>query len=288
MSLVAIASGQLSAEVDPQGAQLFSLRDAEGRDLLWDGDPAVWKGRAPILFPIIGELKDGVYWLEGRRYALPRHGFARNRLFDVAAQGPDHVRLRLTADDATHAVYPFSFVLEIEFRITAATLAMTATITNHGQADMPASFGFHPAFRWPLPYGAVRADHHIVFDAAEPEPIRQLDANGLLIPAPIPTPVQGQVLPLVDALFEHDALVFEAPASRGLFYGADRGLRLAWDMPQLGIWTKPGAGFLCIEPWQGHADAEDASGNLFDKPGMMRIVPGGARTMGMQITLSQP
>jgi galactose mutarotase-like enzyme len=150
---VSLKSGELTAEVDPQGAQLSVLRDLAGRDLLWGGDPSVWSGRAPLLFPIVGALAGGSYRLGSRVYHLPRHGFARNRLFEIVDSTPAMAIFRLRADPASLEVYPFRFELEVHFALAGATLILTSCVRNLSDQDMPASFGYHPAFRWPLPCG---------------------------------------------------------------------------------------------------------------------------------------
>lgn len=284
---ITLKSPHLEAQVDPRGAQLSLLRDARGRDLLWHGDPAVWSSRAPILFPIVGTLSEGVYNHDGRRYSLPRHGFARTRLFDVLTVTPRSVLLRLHSDDATLASYPFPFSLDVSFALDGATLAVTASVRNTGTDEMPMSIGFHPGFLWPLPYGQARADHALEFDTDEPAPIRRLDAQGLLAPQLHPTPVRGRRLQLDDALFVADALIFERLRSKTLSYGAVEGPRLQVSFPDashLGIWTRPGAGFICIEPWQGVADAEGPPGELRNKPGIVRLAPGEVGTLRMTVT----
>lgn len=152
--MIEIASECLTATINPFGAELTSLRDAGGRELMSDGDPAFWTGRAPLLFPIVGRLNGDVYRYEGREYALPQHGFARRQAFTLFDSGPGRVVLRLADNDETRAVYPFAFTLDAEFVIEGATLAISVTVVNRGPRAMPASFGFHPAFAWPLPYGA--------------------------------------------------------------------------------------------------------------------------------------
>jgi len=287
--VIAIRSDGLSAEIDPFGAQLFALRDAEGNDLLWDGDPAVWTGRAPVLFPIVGGLNGGRYRLGGQAFALPRHGFARHRLFEVAETSGDRAVFRLRWDEETLAAYPFRFELDLAFAVAGACLTMTATVRNlDPTAPMSASFGFHPALRWPLPYGQPRAAHVIVFDQEEPAPIRRIDADGLVQPARFPTPVEGRALVLRDDLFTDDALIFDKIASRRLAYGADAGplIEVAFpDTTLLGVWTKPGADFICIEPWHGWADPAGYEGDFRDKPGVFEVEPGGERAMAMSITL---
>jgi galactose mutarotase-like enzyme len=287
-ALVCIKSDALSAEIDPLGAQLHAFRDAEGRDLLWDGDPAIWSGRAPILFPIVGMLVDGRYRLGETVYAMGKHGFARHSVFEVVEQAPGAATFRLRADAVSLKAYPFQFELDIAFAIHGATLSLTASIKNHGKAPMPASFGFHPALRWPLPYGKARADHRLRFEAQEAAPIRRIDREGVVVPETYPTPVNGRDLVLRDALFEDDAVIFDQLNSHRLSYGASDGpqLEVAFpDTPYLGVWTKPGAPYICIEPWHGIADPQGFHGDFRDKPGVFEVAPGQAQTATMSITL---
>jgi len=285
---ITIRAAGLSATINPQGAQLSRLRDADDRDLQWNGDPAIWVGRAPLLFPIVGMLVGGQYRTGGHSYSLPRHGFARNRRFAVAQSGPASVTFRLSADAQTLAVYPFQFELDVNFAVEDATLAITSWIRNRGSGDMPASLGYHPAFLWPLPYGEDRAAHFIEFETDEPAPLRCLDGNGLLAPQRLPTPVNNRRLTLRDELFAEDALIFDQVASRTVTYGSDIGPRIALSfpgVPYLGIWTKPGANFICIEPWHGISDPQGFAGELKDKPGSLIVPPGGTATIGMSISV---
>jgi galactose mutarotase-like enzyme len=285
---ITIRSTGLSATINPLGAQLSVLRDADGRDLQWQGDPAVWAGRAPLLFPIVGMLAGGQYRTGGESFALPRHGFARGRRFVVASAGPSAATFRLTADAQTLAVYPFQFELDVDFAVEDASLAVTSWIRNCGKADMPASLGYHPAFAWPLPYGENRAAHFIEFEDDEPAPIRRLDGNGLLLPQRFATPVANRRLMLRDELFTADALIFDQLVSRSVTYGSEVGPRIAVSfpgVPYLGIWSKPGANFICIEPWHGVTDPEGFNGELQDKPGSLIVRPGQAVAVGMTVTL---
>jgi len=286
---VSIAAEGLSAQIDPLGAQLSVLRDAEGRDLLWDGDPAFWASRAPILFPIVGELRNGSYHVDGASYALPRHGFARRRRFELIEHGAARAVFRLVADAETLAVYPFHFTLDIAFEVVGSGLTVTADIANRGAASMPASIGFHPALRWPLPYGEARAEHKISFAEDEAAPVRRIDSHGLLKPEAVPTPVEGRDLALADSLFEDDALIFDQLSSDTLTYGADGAPQISVGLhgaPYLGVWTKPGAPFICIEPWHGIADPVDSNGDLRRKPGIFEVPPSQARRVTMSWALS--
>jgi galactose mutarotase-like enzyme len=288
-SRIRLYSRDLSAEISPLGAQLSVLRDRAVRDLLWNGDPAVWAGRAPLLFPIVGALAGGRYRIGSKTYALSRHGFARNRRFDVLEATPVHALFRLKADETTLAVYPFVFALEIRFEVKETTLAVTALVRNNGDTEMPASFGFHPAFRWPLPFDKPRASHYLEFEADEPAPVRRLNPQGLLTPERHITPVQGRRLPLDDALFVDDALIFDTIRSRSVTYGAEEGprIRVSYaNAPYLGVWTKPRANFICIEPWHGIADPEGFDGDFAHKPGTLLVPAGAVAEVKMEITLT--
>lgn len=285
--MIEIASAALSARINPLGAELSELRDAEGRALMTDADPAYWSGRAPLLFPIVGRLAGDRYRLEGQDYALPQHGFARRREFALVEQAADHAVFRLADDAETRAVYPFAFTLDAAYRLEGATLWTEIAVTNCDTRDMPASFGFHPAFAWPLPYGAAREAHRIRFARAEPQAMRVLESGGLA-PDRRASPVAGDTLTLSDALFARDALIWDDLSSRESLYGAEQGPQLRIRFPDtgvLGIWTKPGARFVCIEPWWGIADPQGFAGEIWDKPGIQRIAPGETRRFAMDVTL---
>jgi galactose mutarotase-like enzyme len=285
---IPLSSADLHAEINPLGAQLCVLRDAHGRDLLWNGDPAFWTGRAPILFPIVGELAGGRYRLGEKTYSLSRHGFARGKPFNVVAATATTATLRLQSDASTLPLYPFQFELDIRFAVNGATLAVTTAVRNLGATNMPASFGYHPGLRWPLPYGRERSAHFIEFTADEPAPIRRLDGTGLLSSAPLPTPVSNRRLLLEDGLFTNDAVIFDQVRSRSVTYGANDGPRIRVsfpDAPYLGIWTKPGAPFICIEPWHGMADPAGFTGDFTVKPGVFTVAPGGVQSIEMTLTL---
>ena len=280
---VAISDSALSARISAAGAELVRLHDRNGLDLLWDGDPAFWTGRSPLLFPIVGEAKGNRIRVGGASYEIGRHGFARTSTFALVSSDAARCTWRLEASEATRRQYPFEFRLDVTYGIEGGTLHMTAEVTNRGDGLLPASFGFHPALRWPLPYGKPRATHEIVFERNEPAPIRR-PIEGLLSSATYPSPVHDRRLKLHDGLFEKGALVFDQLASRSVVYGD--ALRVSFPrMPHLGIWTLPGAGFVCIEPWQGHASPEGFDGELADKPGMVAIMPGATERFGMSIGL---
>ncbi|MET0137696.1 MAG: aldose 1-epimerase family protein [Sphingobium sp.] len=287
--MIEIQSDSLRATLNPVGAELWTLHDAAGLSLMTDADPAFWTGHAPLLFPIVGGLASDRYRLrDGRSFTLPRHGFARRSPFAVVESGPAHALFRLTDTADTLSVWPFPFRLDMAFRLEGATLFTAATVTNTGDADMPFSLGYHPAFAWPLPYGAAKEDHRITFEKREAAAIRRLDSGGQLLPDSEPSPVTGRTLTPTPALFHADAMIWDRLESRSLTWGAPGtpGLRIDFPgMPMLGLWQKPGAAYLCIEPWSGIADPVGYDGVLEDKPGIVTLAPGDERMFRMDITL---
>jgi galactose mutarotase-like enzyme len=286
---VRIASDRLTADIALHGAELQSLTDGQGRQLMSDGDPAYWTGRAPLLFPIIGRLQDDVLRLGDARFTMAKHGFARRSDFRLVEAGDDQVTLRLSESAETLASYPFAFDLDASFHLDGASLTMTMTVRNRGAEPMPFSFGYHPAFAWPLPFGGERCAHRIVFEQEEPASLARVTPYGTIGADRVASPVVDRELALRDDVFRDDALVWTDLKSRALHFGAPghAGLDIAFpDTDMLGIWTKPGAAYVCVEPWAGIADPEDYAGDFRDKPGVIMLDPGGERSFRMVVTLS--
>lgn len=283
---IAIRSDGLSALINQLGAELVSLKDADGRELMTDADPAFWTGHAPILFPIVGRLNGDVLRVDGSEYPMKQHGFARRMTWDVVETRADAATLRLRDDAATRASYPFAFALEVRYALEGASLTCTVQVSNPGDVPLPMSVGFHPAFAWPLPYGLPRGEHRIVFDRDEQPRIVELKDG--LFDATRPSSLVGRELALADDLFVDDALIWSPVASQSVTYGAADGPQLRVDFPDtpdLGIWMKPGARFVCIEPWHGHADPAGYAGDFRDKPGVIQVAPGADWTCRMRVTL---
>lgn len=289
MDIHRLHTGAAEAAIASKGAELQSLR-LDGRDLLWDAGP-LWPKHAPLLFPVVGRLRDDTLRLDGRTFPLPRHGFARDRDFTLVEGTATTCTAELRDDAATRAAYPFPFLLRVAYTLSETSLRMDLALHNPGEGPLPASLGLHPAFRWPLAPGLPKAAHRLVFEQEEPGPLHRLDPGGLLDPAPHPTPIRDRVLALDEGLFEADALLFLAPRSRSLRFEAEGGpgLALRWEgFPHLGIWAKPGPGpaFLCLEPWEGHADPADWHGDFREKPGAFALAPGATRRWSLALSLT--
>lgn len=283
-----IGSGALTAGILAMGAELCSLRDATGREFLWQAGPA-WPRHAPNLFPIVGRLKDDVLRHDGKAYHLTQHGFARDRRFTWLAREKSSCRLALTDDAETRAIYPFAFRLILAYEVAGAALHIRFTLENPGAEILPASMGAHPAFNWPLVPGTAKQAHRLLFAAPEPAPIFQVN-GGLLQAATIPSPVAGRTLALDEALFDADALIFKPVNSRALRYEAEGGpaLDISWEgFTDLGIWSRRGGDFLCIEPWLGYASPSSFDGDFAEKPGLMHLAPGERRTASLTVRIDR-
>lgn len=286
-----ISNAYLSATIKADGAELCSLLDASGEEMLWQAEP-VWPRHAPVLFPIVGRLKDDTLRHAGKTYRLTQHGFARDRSFAWLSRSSTACRLVLRDDAETRALYPFAFRLEVGFTLDDDALEISFTVTNPGREILPASVGAHPAFRWPLTEGIPKATHVLEFDAPEPAPIRRLD-GGLLKPAAVASPIHGQVLALDPALFAADAIILDQLASQSVRYTAPgaEAIEVSWEgFRDLGIWSRATApdacaDFLCIEPWYGTASPMDFDGEFRDKPGLMLIPPGDRRVLTVRVRL---
>jgi galactose mutarotase-like enzyme len=262
-----IANDVVSIEVSSLGAEMQTAMTRDGVNWLWNGDATFWTGRSPILFPIVGKAPDDTLLIDGKPYSMAQHGFARRREFSLATATATLCRYTPDATDETRTAYPFDFRLSVEHSLDGPSLTVAAEVENRGDVPMPFGCGFHPAFLWPLPGGEGRP--HLVALDNSAEPKRQPLENGLLSRHREPSPFDAGRLVLAPGQFENDALVFPEGAGDGLIYEADGGPALTFhfeNLPNLALWTKPGAPFLCIEPWHGTAAEFGGSRELNDRP----------------------
>jgi galactose mutarotase-like enzyme len=279
-----LRSDNLTAIIAPDGAELISLRDKQGLELLWQAGP-VWPRHAPILFPIVGRLKNDELRHQGKVFPMTQHGFARDRRFDWTERGSTSCTLVLEDDAETRSRYPFAFRLAVTYTVVEADLDVAFEVTNTGDEMLPASIGGHPAFNWPLLPELDKEAYRLIFSDEERAPIRRLK-DGLLRAIPEPTPIQGKTLALSEQLFQDDAVILDRPASTSVRYAADRGrsIDVSWQgFRELGVWSKQGAPLLCIEPWHGFASPSNFDGEFIDKPGLMQIAPATQRILKYRI-----
>jgi galactose mutarotase-like enzyme len=284
-TITRIANDVLSIEVSSLGAEMQAATTRDGTNWLWNGDAAFWTGRSPVLFPIVGKAPDDTLLIDGKAYSMAQHGFGRRREFSLAAATETFCRYTLEATDGTRASYPFDFRLSVEHSLDGATLTVAAEVENRGPDPMPFGCGFHPAFLWPLPGGEGKP--HVVTLDNGGEPERQPLEAGLLSPARETSPFDNGRLVLAQGQFENDALVFPEGAGLGLIYAAECGPALKFhfeNLPNLALWTKPGAPFLCIEPWHGTAAEFGGSRELKDRPYTTVLSAGESRRFAFSVT----
>lgn len=277
---------QLRVELMARGAEMVRFRTVSGQDLLWGGDPQVWPRHAPTLFPVVGRLKQDRLIHQGVAHPMPKHGFARDMDFTLLRLTRETCTFMLRDSEATRASYPFPFELRISYGLDDMSLRIDWELRNPGPEPLPASLGAHPAFRWPLGQASSREGHILRFEAPEEAPLRRLTSDGYLRTGLSDSPVRDGVLLLEDGLFQEDALVFDRLRSRRVrFEGpAVPALDLQWEgFPHLGVWSKPGAEFLCIEPWHGLASPSDFEGEFRSKPGVFLVPPKGERRFSLTV-----
>lgn len=287
-----LRSGPLTATIKAHGAEMCSLKHADGTEFVWQAGPE-WARHAPLLFPIVGRLANDEMRHQGKTYRMTQHGFARDSLFTWAERGESRCSLVLEDSEATRALYPFAFRLTASYALDDAGLDLVLTVSNTGDQTLPVSVGGHPAFNWPLQAGVPKENYALAFTNEEPSPVRRVE-GGLLLAETDPSPVQGNVLSLSEALFASDAVILDPVNSHAVRYAAKDGsgpwLKMSWQgFRELGVWSKPsGAPFLCIEPWRGYASPEDFDGEFIDKPGLMHIAPGAEEQTSFRIEVGTP
>ncbi|MDI1255241.1 MAG: aldose 1-epimerase family protein [Flavobacterium sp.] len=264
-----ITNNQLTATINPKGAELISLKSTSGKEYIWEGNPDFWGKHSPILFPIVGTLKNNQYHLGGKTYSLSRHGFARDIVFSVKETKADSVTFSLSSNKETLENYPFDFVFEIIYTLDENSLIISYEVFNKSEKIMFFSIGAHPAFALPGSF----EDYAIRFDNDE-NPEYQLLDNDLLSSKTTFLPTENKQTKLQYSLFENDALIFKKLQSKSLsILKKDNPLLKVHfgHFPYLGIWTKINAPFLCIEPWFGHSDTVDTHGDFMQKQGIESI-----------------
>jgi len=285
-----IQSDEVQVSVSGTGAELHSMRLIKSNEeFIWPGKPEVWSGRAPILFPIVGALRHADTRFGDKRIALEKHGFVRHSELECVQQHSSSVTFRLEQNARTLAQYPWPFELNVRFEITGRRLLINYTVSNTGIDTLPFNIGSHPAFQLPMK-NAQHSDYSVVFNREEELELYEVTPGGLLNPTPTPFPNNVQGIALSARLFDNDALVFRNINSNKIsLHHKTAGPRLCVETggaPHLGIWAKPGSEFVCIEPWWGHADFDDAEQDFSTKASIQSLEPGEQFNTMIAITLA--
>ena len=268
----------IKIDVSSQGAELQSIYNKKYNiEYLWQGDSSIWPRRAPVLFPIVGKVKNNQYTYNQDSYALPQHGFARDSIFLLVASSESSCIYRLHHSEETLKVFPFEFELDISYSIEGTTLKVSYRISNpSSKNDIYFSIGAHPGFRCPLVEGDKFEDYYLEFEKSENLSRILLD-SGLRGDETEAVTLINNKLPLtVDLFGPKDAIVVTGLNSERISLKSNKskhGLHFNYkDYPWFGIWSKPGP-FICLEPWMGVADDIHSIGDFIKKESIQKLKP---------------
>ena len=289
--MTTLENAQLRVSIRPKGAELTSIfHKASGIEHLWQADPGVWGWHAPNLFPIVGGCLNNQLLIDGKTYPIDRHGFARQSLFETTESTATHAVFSLRSSEATRVHFPYEFEFQIIYELDGPTLTVTYRVVNEDEKTIFFSMGAHPAFAVPFQPGEIYEDYFVEFEKAEPLETHMLSAAGYFTGETKPVSTDANRLLLTKNLFDEDALVFKNLASRRVAIHSDKHSHaVTVDYPAfsyLGIWAKPGAPFVCLEPWLGCADSEGQPKPIQEKEAIQHVEQGHVFTASFTITIA--
>lgn len=273
-----LTSDLLTISIATHGAELCSIIDRSGREYLWQADPRYWKRHSPILFPIVGSVRDGHFTIDGRQYSMSQHGFARDSDFTPLGSTGDEAWYELTSSDTTLAAYPYKFRLQVGYRLTGETVTVIWRVTNTDDRDIYFQIGAHPAFYYP-DYGSDGERGYLWFDCEDSFTYLRIGDGACASLTPHSQPLDGHLLRLDTHTFDIDTFIIEGNQLTSVAL-LDRERRphltMQFDSPLLGIWSPPrkDAPFVCIEPWYGRCDREGFEGEFRDRDHVNRLAAG--------------
>lgn len=262
-----ISNSTLTASIKHAGAELFSIKNNQNKEYIWEGNPDFWGKHSPVLFPIVGTLKNNIYTIDGNEYQLPRHGFARDMEFQLIEKTENSATFSLESTTETLKKYPFEFELQLIYTLEDTSLSIAYKVINKSGKKMPFSIGAHPAIALPENF------ENYAFEFEQEETLKYyLLENDLISNKTKVLETTHNTVPLNYSLFENDALIFKTLKSKSLtiLENSNPYIKVDFeDFPSLGLWTKEKAPFICIEPWLGYSDTAENSGDLFEKEGIL-------------------
>lgn len=286
-----ISNDLLSVAVQKNGIELCSIFNKRNdKEYMWQGDPEIWANHAPVLFPVVGMQKNGETLIDGRFYAMPKHGLIRGSdKPELIEQTESSLTFRFSWDKDTLKLFPFKFLVDSVFVIKKNVLTVSHQVTNLDEKDLPYNFGEHPAFNCPLFEGEVYEDYHIELEKTENLKTFLINDEGLLTGESLPCLENSKTIALHKNLFDRDALIFKDQRSRkASLVSRNHGAVLTVDFPEfpyLGIWAKPAAPFVCIEPWHGVTEHKDSDQDFYKKEKLRILKPNESRTHSYSITI---
>ena len=290
--LYEIKNEKFTAQIDTMGAQLVSLKGKNGFEYIWIGLPEYWKEHAPVLFPIVGALRDGKTNIDGRWFEMTRHGFAKRTEFLLAEQSEQSISLKLTANEETKTMYPFDFALTVTYTLTDSGIKTGFEVENAGEDGMPFVVGGHPGFNIPVDESAAFEDYTVVFEKAEDQKCPAIIMEtGLIDYGSCGFELKNESeIPLRHSLFYNDALVFEGLNSdkvKIVNKASGKGIEMDFsDFPMLGIWSAKNDGpYVCLEPWTGCATLTHEGDDFRKKKGMTALKSGEKRACAFTVNI---
>lgn len=273
---ISISNEYLNVTIKKEGAEICSITNSEGIEYMWDANPDVWGSHAPVLFPVIGGLKDKHFLYNGKKYYTPKHGFIRhNENLKIEEQTNTKVTLSYQYSADTLVIYPFKFLFKITFELIEKTIKVSHYIENLDDDTMYFSIGGHPAFKCPLHKNEAYSDYLLAFETEETCDTHLLDANGLQSGTQVPLLKNDKILRLQHDLFKDDALILKNLKSRKVSLCHEtKGsiITVAFDnFNYLGVWAKPSGDFVCIEPWLGVTDNANTDQDFTTKEGNLQL-----------------
>lgn len=278
--LYTLENERIKITVSNRGAELHSLTSKiDGVEYLWNRNKRYWSYSAPVLFPIVGKVKDETYRVDGKEYNLSQHGLARLKDFEMIEASNNKIVFELVDSEETLKVYPYKFSLKICYTLLEDGVITEYTVKNTDNKMIYFSIGAHPAFMCPMMPGELIDDYYFEFNEKENCDIMPINKDGYIKRERKQYLLNNNIIPLNFDLFKGDALVFDSLKSNKIsLKSVNHHKELTMDFtgfPYMGLWTKiTGAPFVCIEPWCGHADFEDFTGELKDKAGIESLEEG--------------
>ncbi len=259
----------IKASVKTKGSELTSLiLNESGREYLWQGDPSVWQGQSPVLFPIIGRVLNDKYRLNGKEYDMEKHGFFRRRESVLYSKESDKITLLQKSDFGTLKIYPYEFELYVTFELINNSIKVTHTVVNKTSRIMYFSIGAHPAFNCSI-------GDYILFEKNENLSTNVIDKECLRTGETVPVLKHSRKIEITDGIFNNDALIFgDMRSSYVILESAEGRFKVKFDYggsPYLGIWSKPKAPFVCLEPWWGINDSHERNDDFSNKDAIQNV-----------------
>ncbi len=275
--MLTIENQFLKVTINLKGAELSSIINKEnGKEYLWQADPSHWPRHSPILFPIVGRLRNDEFFYNGMNYSLSQHGVARDLDFSVVEQKENSALFELRSNPEIRIAYPFKFLLQVGYELKENTININYQVTNKDHSKMYFSIGAHPGFNCPLNEDEKRSDYSLVFEKKETLSTQQLK-EGIRADQFTPVLDDSNVILIEDNLFDNDALIFRDVQSESITLqnGDEKLVSVNFKgFPYLGIWSKSSdSPFICIEPWYGVADHEKHNHKLEEKEGILSLDP---------------